>query len=512
MIPHSPYLLHSALGWAVSRLLNPEWGLSLLSTVANLAATALFAWTLRQQRFDPMARASAVAVYLLSPVALYQSGLQEIYATQSAFAMAAVALMHRDRSRAWLGSGIAYGAACLTHNGSLFLLPGMVYFLLDAHRAPAGPRQTDPDGGSIPTSRAAAETVAAGITTHRAALVIRWLSAAALTGAAGVGLLFLQYTRLFPGRALPMTVAALRGMSPLPRPAHTVYGWWESADRILTHLSLPMALGWPAAVLLLIAAAGLLLTRDRRRLLGWLLLVLPYVGYELSIGGTPDIGTYVVYMLPPFAVLAGEAQAALLRRLEPVRVRPGSTPPGASNDARPASIHLLAWLPFLVLLLLPAARYVVAADPPTWLEPEDRPGRALMTWVRHHTPADTLVLPAVPTPYPYDLGCWSARQAVRFYHEQDLRIVSTPAPGSSIEGPFLEPLTPEGLERRLRAGQWILALSADPFPGPQLVELRRGLGSHYIVRPCRAGSWQAAGAPLYRLALPEAPLEIACDR
>ena len=84
------------------------------------------------------------------------------------------------------------------------------------------------------------------------------------------------------------------------------------------------AIGWPFAIVLGALAGAYLLRRTPRVIVIAVAWSAGYLAYEISLGYNVDPGVYLVYLLPPLAVLAGVALHALVLRLPKLGVTFGA--------------------------------------------------------------------------------------------------------------------------------------------------------------------------------------------
>jgi len=265
-----------------------------------------------------------------------------------------------------------------------------------------------------------------------------------------------------------------------------------------------------AGVLVALAIFG-----RRRTPMGiWFLWAAPYLAYETVVGGTPDVGAHLVYVLPFAAVVAAVGLDALLSRGEGwVAARRGG---GRVGAAVVPVLRILA----SGILLVPGLRLVLVADPPTWWEARQDAGVDLARWVATHTPRDALLVGESDPVAAMSLACQSGREVVQTRplcvrdlgekQEEGFWILSSLEPGSGLICAFLEPLTSVRMDALLRSGRWVFSLTADPFgtqagSGADLVS-----GAAYRLHPC-AVAVEGAARPLYRLVPPGVRGAVRCE-
>ncbi len=460
-LPHGPYLLHAVAGWLIAALVDAEWGLSLLSLASNLLAAWLFHRLLIRQNMDTPTRRVALGTYLLLPVSTYQAGMQEVYAFQGAWTLAALWALSCDKRWSPWVSGATFGLACLAHDGSFFLVPGflaMVWLQASAQ----------------PFRR----------------LVRRWATwafAATLFPVIGVCALLLRYRTLFAGRAWALTLTQLRGVSPIPGHARPDTAVLTALHRLGENLSSPVALGWSPWLLMVIPVLALVWTSRRRYVLAWIIWALPYLLYEVAVGGSPDAGAYLVYVVPSAAVLTGEAFSGAWWAISS-RARRLSRGTASERLARLVLVPAT-----LLLLLVPGLHPLLTVDPWWQLPPANVGNRSLMQWLARMTPDDTLLVGVGTGAQALAIGCRAGREVVQTDplfpgsrpedRSQGYWILTRPAIGSGITRPFLQRLTPARLETLIDAGRLVLSLQEEPFELERDHALHDAVGSTFLLRP-----------------------------
>lgn len=278
LLPHSPYVGYVLLGELASRLLPTALACSLLSALAALATAAMLARSAARVSSAAPRTAAGVAagVFAFAPVCLFQGCIQEVYALQLCGLVASARQASRARPGRAFAAGALFGGAIAVHSGSLLVSPAVLWLVWSA----------------APSDR-----------WRRLGL---WCAGVTLTAS----LLFcgLWYMARRPG--LGPFVHYLRGIAPAPGlPSldglRALFGGLLSAD----------ALGGAGVASLGAALVGVWLTRHQHKLgLVLALWAAGFVLYEVALGFNVDPGVYLVYVLPPLALLVAQAAVGLVQR------------------------------------------------------------------------------------------------------------------------------------------------------------------------------------------------------
>src|SRR5262245_32612031 len=229
MLPHSPYLGYLAIGELASLALEPALALAAVSAAAYLASAVVLGLLASALGAGRLRAITTVVTFLALPIAMRQSGTQEIYALQTFFLMLAIHLLCRDGDAATTAGGAAYGVALTVHSASLLVAPAVLYLLWsDARRS------------RTKTTR------------WRATLL--FVAPQVLLGLVVVACLCWA----FRGSEQPLneTFLYLRGIAPLPS-AISMGQFAKGLALTARTLFYPEVVGWPAAIAV-VTAAGLL--------------------------------------------------------------------------------------------------------------------------------------------------------------------------------------------------------------------------------------------------------------
>jgi hypothetical protein len=292
-LPHSPYLWFLWLGLALSRILPADIALSSLSLVSGVGAVILLGWCVWRQTGRAAAGWTAALGLAASPLCVWNSGIQEVYALQTALALGAgVALGGPGVGRAWWG-GVLAGAALATHNATLLLAPAFLLLLALGRGEREDPRR-----------RIGAVSVGASILP----LATYGWSAMLFARVAGDGWgpAWLRYLRGLRPEIDPSTLTGSQ------LGASFVSMWDRIAESVVAG---------PPSIVGAVLAAALLVTAARRPRLAlfWLTWMLPFALYETALGMNLDRGIYVMFVAPPLAALTGIAVGEIPRAQGPRR-------------------------------------------------------------------------------------------------------------------------------------------------------------------------------------------------
>jgi hypothetical protein len=373
-LPHSPYVLYYLVGELFSLLAAPPAALSALSAVSGLAAlAALFAGNsnlvTRLHRLPSPGHVPRVlglaAAAMMAGCYLFvrQSGLQEVYAFQTALLLGALVGLGAPRHAAPLG-GILFGLALACHNASIFAAPALVFALLVLH----------PE--------------------RRLRGIALWSAAAATVYLVFALTAFVMIPPREGGSAGTDFVEYMRGIAPSADLTDLLdAGRRSKALDGLLERAFPAASVWKAgavgtsAMHLWLVAAGLLagLRVGWRIPVFWLLWASPYLVYEVALGRNLDLGIYLVFLVPAvtsLSALAAAAPTALSKkRRHGKKKRPG----------------VFAWFVCAVIVALgalPSARRI--AD--KWNAYEEnlvrhyRADTLAARWMRNNLPTDAIVI------------------------------------------------------------------------------------------------------------------------
>ena len=284
-LPHSPYIGYLWSGIILSTVLEPAFALSLLSFVGGITVVVLVGLVVQRQTHSLAGAVVAAAAMAVSPVAVRFGGLQEVYAIQAALAVSAFYFATYASRHASIASGVFYGCAFTFHNGTLFLLPFWIFALFAVHRNASNASGARTDRTSILWGVCAAACVIS--------VAYGW-TAWVFYGTEDWVVRFFRY---------------LRGIAPAPNDLTVMDGVDGYVKGVLSAAFGP---AWPGRVVFLLSL-GLVIWRDRRSLLFWMLWATPYALYEILLGRNLDPGIYASMALPAVAATVGLASACVVR-------------------------------------------------------------------------------------------------------------------------------------------------------------------------------------------------------
>ncbi len=124
-LPHSPYILFLWMGYLLRLFIRLDWGYMALSLVSSLVSAILFGRVIERLEGNRYAGWIAASVFSLVPVSIRYAGIQEVYAVQVFLIVLAwwVLVVHSS----FFGYGLVIGAAVMTHNGTVFALPSLLF-------------------------------------------------------------------------------------------------------------------------------------------------------------------------------------------------------------------------------------------------------------------------------------------------------------------------------------------------------------------------------------------------
>ena len=225
-----------------------------------------------------------------------QASTEEVYILQLFFVLLATFfLLDRKHSLTGLG-GVAFGCAVATHYGSLFLVPSMVCLVLIA-AAWRKRRYFKP--------------------------LLLWTASAMMT----IGVFYAAIYFLLPkppgGDSWSGYTTYLRGIargvepSRVADPAFLAESFAGLVQRLtsaeIPHghgacATMPLGITWVHFVVAIFGAI-VMWRIDWKFVVFWLLWSLPYLGYEILLGDTPDFGVYAVFLLPALTTFVAFAVA-----------------------------------------------------------------------------------------------------------------------------------------------------------------------------------------------------------
>jgi len=313
-LPHSPYILYFIIGKLFHLIIqDPAISLSMMSALCGGLALCFYYFSLKfllinsPQEFPapgPVWVAGLAALFLgTNYLFIRQASTQEPYTAQFFFIFLSLWLLLKPTYIRILLSGLTFGCAFAVHNGSLFLIPAFLYLAFSLSRQ---------------------MKIRRGLMT--------WILAAGSVAVFFFGVMYVLLP-LRPGtNQLINTLMYARGLEPgisLQSISGLVF-LKKSSVALLERLfsmnvphirrpppSLPTGFVWFTGILAMIGAI-LSWRRNRRMVIFWLLYCLPYMGYEVSTGGTPDSGVYLVFVLPAVTSFSSIGIASLINL--PIRV------------------------------------------------------------------------------------------------------------------------------------------------------------------------------------------------
>ena len=422
-LPHSPYVLFLGLGRAIAATGIPaDVGLSVLSLVGGLGAVALLGLiVLRQTGAEAAAWLASLCVAVF-PLGVWFSGIQEVYALQAALVLAGVWVgLAGGRAGSWV-SGLLFGAAFATHDGTILVAPAMALAIWDG-------------AGADATRRA------------RIARVGSMLAGAVVVPALAYGWLAWIFAHRDRGGWVGPWLRYLRGITPAPD-----FGGATAASLIARAEQLaagaPRAIVGSAAVplaLLVAALAVLVAARRSRIVVFWTLFALPCLAYEFALGWNVDPGIYVVYVAPSLAALLAAAIPSL-----------------ASMFRRPAAPTFAALA--ALALVDPSWRSAKLAETVLSRDAFLRTDRMrVCQWLRRHAPAGSVLVQPPGLSHVNFMPCHTGLRPI-IVQEGIFRIF-TGDRGTPLNLDAFPPLLPAHLDRLLERGVPVLSLVRDPF-GP----------------------------------------------
>ncbi len=339
---------------------------------------------------------------------------------------ASVPLAGRTAQGGVRGSGLLTGAAVVTHNSSLFLLPALALLLLW-------------QGG------------------NRLGRLVRWLGGVAASTALGYGLLWFifptgwaDYLQYLAGIAPPIQFDGILREGVL---AASISGFMTriTSDDIQTIRVFPVAtssLGiWPAHFMLGLAGFCSALLRDRRLAMFALAWPSVFVLYELSLRTNIDAGTYLVFLLPVLCVLASTALWSVFTRIQ----------------SRPLLLGVAFWV--LTFSMLPSLRLTIKhwGEPAAHLLAHYSDNTLAAMWVRQNLADDVLMIQSRNDwnvnllPY-YSKRKHAMWRGKRLFTYEGFGHAHTPLNASAFAL-----LTTERLTEHLAQGGQVYALDANPL-------------------------------------------------
>jgi hypothetical protein len=407
-LPHSPYVLFVLLGRVLHVFLAPAVALTTLSFVAGLASIALL------QR---LAGTPAAILLGLSTVFVRQVTTQEAYALQLSLALTASFLLVGGHRHGRALGGIAFGCALAAHSASIFLAPALLWLA-------------------------------------RGSGLLRFVSLALLTGAGMYAivawLLPAELELLVYLRGLPPAFD-LAPLADLDFVSDSLVGMFQRlTDGGVAVTRGPLATGPVGASVLTLLAAALGAVRLARRELAtavfWALWLGPFFVYELALGWNLDYGTYVVFLMPPLCVFAGEAATW------PLSLR------------RPWGL----WLAAAAVVVLAAPSVMQLAE--HWGDVEidrrrhDSPTTLAAIWADESLPAEAVVIQPRSEWNANLLPLHSGRRHVA-RSGAGLRLFQAAGRWTPMKPDAYLALTTARLTELLRAGSPVFAFEPDPLRG-----------------------------------------------
>jgi hypothetical protein len=421
-LPHSPYVLFLWIGRAMAACGAPaDIGLSALSLASGLSAVALLGLVVRRQTAETAAGWLASLGFAVFPICVWFSGIQEVYALQTALALAAVcAALSGGGPASGAAAGLLFGAAFSAHDGTILLAPAMAVAVWDGTGAGATLRAR-----LARLARLGAALLGASLMPVLAYGWLAWIFAHRDAGP-WIG----PWLRYLRGITPAPELGGLGAASALARIQALVAG---SLGAIAGSVAIPLAL-------LVIAIVILLAVRGRRTLLFWTIYAAPCLAYELALGRNVDPGIYMVYLAPALAAILAAAATVL-----PARAR------------GPAVAVLVAGA-----LLGPCVRSAALAEKVVsrdaflrseWMQTCD--------WLRRHAPPGSVLVQPPGLEHVNFMPCHTGLRPIIV--QEGLFRIFVGGPGTPLNLDAFPLLQPAHLDRLLDRGVPVLSLVPDPF-------------------------------------------------
>lgn len=446
LLPHSPYLGYFFLGKTFFWL----WGdaakaLSVLAVICGLGTVVLLfiinTHFLKWQHGSLPEKTNqllyvSIPTFLLATNYLFirQSTTQEIY----------VVLLFCILGSTWcvvarrlIVSGVVYAVAIAVHNGAIFFGPAYVYLLV----------------ATAIRERKFVHTV-----------LLKSICAAVLV----LMMCLLAIYLLLPVNPdlsrWQQYVGYVRGISPVPQLHRVLDGWFlfgstvSLVERLLSQ-DIPQVRHVPVATYplgvtsfhALLAVAGIWLAwcTDRTVLAFWLSWSLPYLGYEILLGGPVDFGVYVVFVVPPLLWLCSVVVVWRYGMCCHKRLNKG------------LSVALVC------VLLLPSVRHFARHwhDAEKELREHLSPERVALYVAKTVLPLEAVIIQPKNEWNNSVVAYYSERTPVIRWRNTPLRIFKSRGAFTPLNWSSFEVMTTELLSRLIESGVAVYALEADPLVG-----------------------------------------------
>lgn len=458
-LPHAPYILYLWLGFLLEPFVRLDWGYTGVSVISLIGGAILFGKSIERHYGSTVAGWIASLVIGITPVCIRYAGHQEIYAFQFFFIAACwYFAVHRDP----LLCGVLFGCAMCAHSGSIFALPSLVVLYAQARDSDlGGPTDGRPFRWRLPDWVISRKGGRAGVGPRLGGFralpprMREWAEMAFGTGlpaAPVLGWVLAIWISAYGIVGLPLVLLVLRGASPRPYwekifDANGLHWLAGEADRIWDTMRSFEVIGTN-----LVQIGGLVLLLLPLRLsLPWLLLAIPYLIYETSVGiGSIDWGIYMVFVVPALAAAVGLGVTGY-RQTGPLRW-----------IAAPRTGLALVALATALLALPPFQDTARLRNLLPWYR-ETGECKVLSDWVRENTRPDSLVIQ--PTAWVY-AGLSSTLYTDRTpIFKNGYTLIPGPWKPLNVSPVFKHgrELETEDFERWLKASRSILSFDSDPF-------------------------------------------------